>query len=432
MPVRTLRLGWHAMGLPLAFAVHLIGLFVAGLGLAIIEQTYSNSMLFYGFNAYDLYSIRRALLELAAMFLFTELMYLISAFAFMGWAARSEPWGRSYVRSLTRWFQLTPWHVAVSLAMVLVFLGFEELRYDYYYESYSSSGYYTGGMGRNAEAFTYLLQGVLALAAYGIVAWRTLVALGVHRPEPGWAESCIWPAHCEGCGYSLAGLAADRDCPECGRAVFESKHTLRSSNPSSPLAAMGAAVTTPRQLGESLPVHRAVQGHGWAYAYTLGSLALVGFIGVWISVLAMLIWAETDAPEMEFETLIYLLFGGMISSFYVMGFGILIIQSAATLVGLGHGLFGGRSRMHTANQAACFASGVLIPWAMFVWLAGTVWFIAMIESLGSAFGGGPSHPVADVLLAAVPLLLLAVGLGMFVYYLFLTARIVSATKHANT
>ena len=206
-----------------------------------------------------------------------------------------------------------------------------------------------------------------------------------------------------------------------------------------PLAAMWAAVTTPRRFGQSLTVHQPVRGHGWAYFYTVSSLAVIGQVGVFFSMIVMAIFGEAEFSDLGFEMLVYMLFAGIIAGLYVMSLGIMVIQAAVFLVGLGHGLFGKHHRFHTAQQAAGYASGLLPLLVAFSWVPGTIWFVTMIVSFGAAWGGGPSNRIAmfllvasPVLLPAIPLLLLAVGLGMFIYYLVLISRIVSGTNHANT
>lgn len=429
MPIRVLRNGWHKQGILSALAVHIIGLSVAAIGLTLIDLTFSDSYFLYAFSGYG-YGMLDFIYDVLGMILFTEFMYLIAALAFMGWAARCETWGRSFVRSLSRWYQLTPWHVAMSLVLVLIFLGFEDLRY-VDYGNYSSYSYETG-LSREMEAITYLFQAAFGLAYFGLVGWRTLVALGVHRPQPGWAATCVWPANCEGCGYSLAGLDQDRDCPECGKPARESKYTPRTASPMPPLAAMWAAVTAPRRFGQSMAVHQPVQGHGWAYFYSVCSFAVIGLVGVFFTMIVMAVIGEADFSDIDLEALVYMLFAGTLAGLYVMSLGIMVIQAAVFLVGLGQGLFGHRHRFHTAQQAAGYASGLVVPWAVFTWIGGTIWFVAMIHSVGAAFGGGPTNPVWEILVVAVPLLLLAVGLGMFIYYLVLINRIVSGTRHANT
>lgn len=431
MPIRVLRNGWYKQGLLSALAVHFIGLGVAAIALTLIDLTYNESYFLYAFGGFGSYGMVDFFYDALGMFLFTEFMYLLAALAFMGWAARCEPWGRSFVRSLTRWYLLTPWHVAMSLALVMGVMGLDEMREFYLRDHYYFEPNYTRS-GMWGAAVITMLQGAMGLLYFAFVGWRTLAALGVHRPQPGWAAMCVWPANCEGCGYSLAGLDQDRDCPECGKPARESKYTPRTASPMPPLAAMWAAVTAPRRFGQSMTVHQPVQGHGWAYFYSVCSFAVIGLVGVFFTMIVMAVIGEADFSDIDLEALVYMLFAGTLAGLYVMSLGIMVIQAAVFLVGLGQGLFGRRHRFHTAQQAAGYTSGLVVPWAVFTWIGGTVWFVAMIHSVGAAFGGGPTNPVWEILVVAVPLLLLAVGLGMFIYYLVLINRIVSGTKHANT
>lgn len=401
IPVIVIRDYWRRMTLGSAVVLHVLGVAIGAAGLALIDLSYNESLIASAMNGY---SVAMSELVIAGIgyLIAVEAGYVFAAFATMAWGAAPEPWSRSFVRSLTRWYQLTPWHACVSLVFVGIWVTIMEQSY----------------YGPRVGAMFFL---ALVSLGYGVwVVSTTLRALALHEHAPTWPAACRWPMLCEGCGYSLAGQAMDQSCPECGRAVADSTGQWRGHF--RPGTAMMMGLTQPQKLGQYLLGHRPASGHGKALATGFALLIGTGPVGVFFLFIVGMVVSGEGMRFIDGEAIVGLisagLLAGALASVVAVGIGLL----GASIVGTLHALMAQRQVMHLAGQAAGYTSVGLSIWVMVNWLMIAV---AMVATISARMSGPPAW------MALLGLIILAVNLALAGLYLVMLNRAVNAARWAN-
>jgi len=358
------------------------------------------------------------LLGLAFLFLMIELMYLLVALMTSCWGAGIESWRSSYYRTLARWYQLTPWHAALGVGLVIGIEAIDEIEN----LAYGSSGL--------ADFIGYSWAGVIvtAVALFFVGSflllglWSTLATLAVHRDNPTWFPSCRWPASCERCGYALAGLSDAQSCPECGRPVAASKYAQRAPLQGNPLRAMVDALVRPSMLGSGLITRSRTPMPALCLLIALGLTILVGPVGVMSVHVIERIRFNYSYDNLNLSRLIETLFNGLLAGvFMAVAAALMILTVGSLLAGFTH-MIKNRQCMPAYCKAACLASGMLPFWALsnFGFIMAMILIIEYIENL----------QVLDTEFL-VFLLWFGFNLCWLAWYAFVVDRIARAGRHAN-
>ncbi len=414
-PTRAARGPWRIIGLGQSFAIHLLGLIILLLGLSFLGEIYLDDLVYEVQSDAPMFAAGAL-----AYFVALQFLYLLAAVLTTCLGAGCEPWGQAYRRTLSRWYQLTPWHVLLTLALIGVMLGVESLEEAYYYD------FYREGVHRMLEAeraqFLFTAARHLSGCIYGLVLlWMTLATLVVHREQPTWHARCRWPAICEMCGYLLLGLAEDQGCPECGKPVHESKHADRAPIQGRYWSITKRVLRTPSQVGAHLLTHRPTHAHYRVLTIAILYLVLTGPISA-----GLIDFFDYGMPWSYNRTALdYLelyLLDGLLLGVGFAGFFTAICLAAGSLQALSQRLFAKRDVLPAAAQACCLSAGLLPIWALLVStsIIGLIRIDNQLNILGIYLD--------EIILTLGWLLFHA---GLFILYFLHLGRIIRAARYAN-
>lgn len=444
---------WRSMNIGIAYLVHVLGMAILGLGLVVIDLT-SWDPLIVGVLSGDAFALERALIAGVLIVIPAEVGYLFAAFATMCWGAAREPLSTTFIRSLTRWWQLTPLHATAGLLLIGLVMGAHHV-FGYQHEVLRFGlvillmlGFFLVGL---FVTLRWLMFGPSTIVWAVSSDWPLRCARCRYNltglsgesgcPECGcaidesvasmqrglalWGAACRWPMSCEGCGYALAGLGMDQRCPECGRGVHTSTVAERGGvEHLSPLAALMLGVFRPSRLGGMLPAYRQTFGHGRALGLGVLLLLATGPMSViYTVVLSALLDTSMLDNAFDLEAIFGIMFGGLYAGIVLASGAVGLGLLAATLVGLGYALFAKRRVMHLAGPAMAYTSGLLTIWALGNAVVMGLTFVVFITS----FMVGPQPAWA----ALLPLAALAGNLGFGVLYIIVLTRVIRATRWAN-
>jgi hypothetical protein len=402
LPVGVIRSIWRAMPLGRAYLVHLYGVALACLGLALADLTFKDPLLVSAL--YDPIALGELVSSAVGFVLFIEVAYPIAAFVTMCWGAAPEPWLASYKRALTRWYQLTPWHAAVSL----VYAGVASVVTD-------------GGPGSAALVVLTLISVAYCLG----LMWVTLRALSVHEQPGGWPAACRWPLTCEGCGYSLYSQSLEQACPECGRPVSTSAEAGRGGIGRLPLGVLVLrGLFQPKRLGTHAVTRRPTTDHHraiWAGVFCVFITPML----VTTAVMAVFLAIDPDMGRFfEFDEFFAMQMGVTLFSAFATLWVVLGGLLAGTLLGTLYRVCWKQRIMHLAGQAVAYRS----PWLVLWMLGGGAVMWAMVGiAVSMAFGGAPSpfYVIALPVLAVVSQFVFA---GLYMLFLL---PVVRGARYAN-
>jgi hypothetical protein len=349
--------------------------------------------------------------------IFIELTWILSALITMSWSARDEPLHKSCGRALRRLCLLTPHAVTITLLFGGVMIGLERMIDPNDYSAY------------------WIYESAQLLVAAAGCLWSLWVVLRVMGVLPGVAMS-RWPARCMECGYELAGLRREQDCPECGRAVVGSLRDSTRPGIAPPygrgwwLAQTYRAVRRPTTLGQRMHVLSPDTGHRRCLLITLVWLMLISPIGFGLLyVLAHIVEQMAGiSSSLDWEEL----FHASATAGTMLGLALTAITTVAALGGAGliggvQGRRYGRNLMPAAIRAACYQSGFMVFWAAVCWCNLTFFAVCVVLEL--------LPPIAtryNIMLEVLVFTWLGgvVALGL-VIYLILIYRATKAARYAN-
>ena len=416
MPWRACQRAWRETKAVPSLLYHVAGLALFFIGMAIVD-----SVLWYGditgeFDNIGPNEVPIFFLVIAIWAIMLEMGYFFTAWWTSCWGASVEPMRESFGRSLSRWYQLTPFHAVWTLGMVVSIEIIENMRWDYWDYDYDSVMY-------QLYDFIYSAMILSIFIVYcGVGGWFTLRALSVPRNNALDKPKCRWPAVCETCGYTIVGLDYQHTCPECGRTVQSSLNTPRGTAPHNTLAKMRLALFNPGALGDILLTRTRTTGPAKALAITALSLLLTGPVGlIYIFIITQVIdggmWM--DSP---FEFLQFFMIGGLATGLSAMVGGVSIVLGVGSLIGLSDRVFGKRNNLPAACHAACYASGYIVFMALLMY-GFTGALILFSERYLDHMGFG--------LIAILPLVWMTTAALLTLPMLFIVGRIVRNTKYAN-
>lgn len=410
-PWSAIRQAWATKSVRASLLYHVLGLVMFFVGMTIVDAA-----LWYG-DLSDLSYIGPIdLLFLAVWLIVIELCYLLAALATSSWGASHVGFGENYRRSLSRWYQITPFHAAWTLGLFIAIEISDEIRRSSYGYDYGSFGYDI------RELFFTALTLMIFIVYAGVGGWFTLRALAVPRDNAAFSPKCRWPALCESCGYALVGMTRDQTCPECGRPVETSLNPPREVASRSIFASMRLALLNPTALGETCLTQTRVASSGKALAITAFTLLLSGPIGLTYIMLVGMVFEEGFYIADIYEAIEIFILGGMSLGLSAGTVGVTIVLATGSFVGLLNRLFGKRDVLANASQAACLASGYVVFMALLMY--GFIGIIAInIDRLFNQFGYG--------VLALLPLVFVGVCLLITLPYCVIVSRIVRSTRYAN-
>lgn len=416
-PWSAIRKAWAEKTALQSLVYHGIGLFAFFFILTVIDSGLWDGDILDGFTDLGPGELPIALLGFAVWLIVIQLCYFFAALLTCCWGAGHEPFRENFGRSLSRWYQLTPFHAAWTLGLIVAIEFIDNLHGNYWgYNTYSE-----------ARHFFYGCLYLLSFMVYGgIGGWYTLRALAVPRSNSAYAPKCRWPAQCETCGYALVGMTREQTCPECGRSVETSFNTPRGNTPHTTLAKMKLALLNPAALGEILQTRTHQSEPAKALALAALALLVTGPIGVfYIYMLPQFVkgdFAFDNGFDSGFDILNRFVVAGLGTGLSAMIIGVTIALGTGSLIGILERLLGKRNSRSAACQAACYASGYAVFLALLMYGFSGV-MIVIIEKYFSHLGFG--------LLAIIPLTLLTVCLLLTLPYCVIVGRIVRAARYAN-
>lgn len=413
MPWQACRQAWRGTRALPSLLYHIVGLVIFFVGLVIVD-----AVMWYGdiVRDFDYMGPGAFFLFAVVWAIMIELGYFFTAWWTSCWGAGVEPLRASFGRSLSRWYQLTPFHAVWTLGLLIAVGVLEEAQWHSYSGDYGSLDYQLREM---LFALSFL---AVFLVYCGVGGWFTLRALAVSRSSSLDAPKCRWPAVCESCGYAIVGLGYDQSCPECGRPVQASFYTPRGTPERNTLAKMRMALFNPGALGQILLSRTRTKAPAKALAITAISLLCTGPIGVtYIFVLTQISFDDIWMDDF-FEFFRLFIVGGLATGLSAMVGGVSIVLGIGSLIGLTERVFGKRNNLPAACHAACYASGYVIFMALLMY-GFTGALILFADRYLSHLGFG--------LIAVIPLTWLIVCLALTLPYCFIVGRIVRSTKYAN-
>ncbi|MFK7788866.1 MAG: hypothetical protein AB8C95_05140 [Phycisphaeraceae bacterium] len=413
-PWLAIRKAWASKGVLPSLLYHGLGLLVFFIGLTLVD-----ALLWYGDISDLSYIGPIELLFMAVWLIVIELCYLLAALTTSCWGAGQERFGQSYSRSLSRWFQLTPFHAVWTLGLFVATDVVNEMRYGSYGYDYGTLNYEM-----NELLFT-LMTLSLFLVYVGLGGWFTLRALAVPRTNAAYSPKCRWPALCETCGYALVGMTLEQTCPECGRPVETSLNPPRDDVSRTTFASMRLALFNPATLGQTCMTQTRNASASKALAISALMLLLSGPIGLAYIVLSS--EALNDDVYLSDISGIYdfintFVIGGLGIGLTAVTIGVTIVLSVGSIIGVINRVFGKRNVLANASQAACLASGYVVFIALLMYgFTGVV--VIGIDRLFNQFGYG--------LIALLPLVWIALCLLLTLPYCFIVSHIVRSSRYAN-
>ena len=415
MPWRACRRAWRETTAVPSLLYHGIGLFVFFIGLTVID-----SALWYGeivdeFSYLGPGELPIMLLVFAVWLIVIELCYFFTALLTSCWGAGHERFRDSFGRTLSRWYQLTPFHAVITLAFIVAIEILQEMQWsswDYDYSFYSE-----------LWDFIYSCLFLLVFMLYcGVGGWFTLRALAVPRNSSAYAPKCRWPGQCETCGYALVGMTREQTCPECGRAVDTSLNTPRGNTSHTTLAKMRLALFNPAALGEILQTHTRKREPAKALAISALALLLSGPIGVTYIVMVTQVIDGDFYLDNLLDLFQLFVIAGLGTGLSAMLIGVTIALSVGSLIGLLERLLGKRNSLPAASQAACYASGYAVFMGLLMY-----GFTGALAIFAERYLGHMGYG----LIAILPLIWLTVCLLLVLPYCVIVGRIVRAARYAN-
>ncbi|MGB0767896.1 MAG: hypothetical protein ACPGYV_09305 [Phycisphaeraceae bacterium] len=416
LPWRAAERAWRETSAIKSLLIHLAGAALFLVGLVILD-----SALWYGDILDELQYLRAedvplVFLVIGLWIIGIELLYLLAAMGTSAWGASIEPWRKSVGRSLSRWYQLTPFHALWTLALIVAVDIIEDTMW--------SSNYNHGTL---AYEMRELLFGTMYLACFliycGVGGWFTLRALAIHRSASAALPKCRWPALCETCGYPVLGLGLEQACPECGRVVASSLDSPRNQNQPTTLQKMRAAILNPDRLGDTLQTRSRNPDTPRALAITALSLLLSGPVGVVYISLVVYLFTDNLGIDSAIELIQTFLLVGLGVGIGVAVGGISVVLLGGSIVGLIERAFGKRNSLTAACQAACFAGGYVVLIALLLYgLVGV--FVVIIDRFVDPMNFG--------FFAVIPFTIIGTALLLTIPYLILVLRITRRARFANT
>ncbi|MEO0475130.1 MAG: hypothetical protein AAF085_04040 [Planctomycetota bacterium] len=413
MPWRACRGAWQHAGVWHSLLYHVAGLFLFFVGLMIIDAALWYGDIIESFTYLGPGELPIMLLFVAVWAIFLELCYMLTAWLTSSWGSGPETLNRGVGRSLSRWYQLTPFHAVWTLALLVGVSIIDEMRWNYW--DYSD----------NWQFWEFVFSGmmlVLFMAYCGVGGWFTLRALAVPRTNAVYFPKSRWPALCESCGYPIVGLDPLQPCPECGRVVESSLKTPRGNEDFTTLAKMRMALINPAGLGEVLQAHTRTPGAARALAISALTLLLTGPIGVMFIFITSQIAYDQRWFDDLFMFLNVFLIGGLGAGLGAMVVGVVIVLAVGSMIGLIDRLFGKRYVLTAAGQATCYASGYA------VFMVGLMYgFTGVLTILAERFFDNMGYGAVTLL----PMAWIVVCLLLTLPYFFIVGRIVRGMRYAN-
>lgn len=429
--MRAARGPLRGVGLGLSLVIHLLGAGCFLIGLFFFDQMFWDGDLSWEIESAFADEPAIAVLVTVIWVLFIELGLLLVAWMTTCWGAGVEPLRHSLSRSLSRWYQLTPWLALLTLGLILAIHGIEELD-NWYWQTYDY-GRYGEYYDHNTEPMQLLtydrFQLLLNIGRFGslgianlLALWWILGTVMVHRNKPTWFASCRWPAACEDCGYALAGLTDEQGCPECGKAVHESKHTERGQHNAPSLRMLMHGLIKPGTVGKAMatrqPTKMPLRALLWGLLFTVlsGPAFMVLF--------SIAIWAgEGYNPIDDFGDFIeFYILGGMTVGIYCALAGSILLLGAGSLVATIVRFMGKRHIMPAACSAACYSAALLPIWVLLQAIQ-----LLILIPLGNYLGDLGRYELVEFF----PLLVILLHAAMLFYMIINVARITKAARYAN-
>jgi hypothetical protein len=416
MPWRACRQAWAQAGVYQSLLYHAAGMVIFFIGLIIID-----TILWYGdfidsFTYMGPGELPLVFLFFAIWLIMLELFYLLTALLTSCWGAGPERFSHGVGRSLSRWYQLTPFHAVWSLVLIVAIDTIEGMQNSYWNYGYGADYAFWNFIYMGAYLISFLIFG-------GIVGWFTLRALAVPRSGDVYRPKSRWPALCETCGYNIVGLTGEQTCPECGRPAETSLNTPRGTQQHTTLTMMRMALFNPAALGDILRVHTRTSGYAKALAITAITLLLTGPLGVFYIFMVSQIFIDDMWMDGVFDFLQLFLIGGLFTGLGAMAGGVTLALVAGSVVALVDRMFGKRNLLPACCQAACYASGYLL-FLVTLMYGLTAVIVLLIDRLFNQMG---FYWIFEM----IPLALIAVCLLLTLPYLVIVGRIVRNTRYAN-
>jgi hypothetical protein len=412
-PWSAIRQGWANKGVAASLLYHVLGLALLGVGLIIID-----AVLWYG-DITDIFQFMGPgefallLIVFAVYLLLIQLSYGVAAVLTSSWGAGVEPFRASFGRSLSRWYQLTPFHAAWTLALILVLHVLSEMRWNSW--DYSES-----------REFVYNTLMVGCFVVYiGVGGWFTLMALAVPRKSDMYYPKSRWPALCETCGYAVVGLTAEQTCPECGRVVGSSLYTVRNQpevRQPALLERMRRALINPAAMGLTLITQTRTPGPAQALSRSAFALFALGPVAIVYVMLVLKVVHDESVFYNFYDFATAFIIGGTAAGLGAIAVGVAIVLAAGSIIGLIERLFGKRNNLPAACAAACYASGYVVFLAILM-IGFTGVLVATAEAAFDHFGYG----IQFVYVFGWPVVALLLTLP----YLVIVGRITRAARYAN-
>jgi len=373
-PMRAARGPMRETGVLPSFAIHIVGLGLLITGIGLFDDVFWDHDLILDLRQGLEGDTFSTLLFTGIWLIAFELCFVILAWMTTCWGAGVEPFKASFGRSLSRWYQLTPWLALLSLGLILAIQGFKELD-NWYWDQYDDArwGDYYDHHTEPLQLLTYdrfeLLLNIGRFGTLGIVnliaLWWTLGTVMVHRNKPTWFASCRWPATCEGCGYALAGLTEEQGCPECGKAVHESKHTDRGHREIKSLRLLWRGLFKPSAVGAAMATRQPTKMPLRVLLWGLLFAVLAGPVTMLMVDMGMRIPEGSTGKVDDFgDAIEYYIVIGLTVGIYAALIGSLLLLGAGTLVGTIVRVMGKRDIMPAACSAACYSAALLPVWVL--------------------------------------------------------------------
>lgn len=416
MPWRACRQAWAKAGVYHSLLYHFAGLLIFFIGLIIVDTLFWSGDIVGSLDSIGPGELPLVVLVFLIWLFMIELGYMVTALWTSSWGAGPGRFSHGVGQSLSRWYQLTPFHAVWTLAFIVAIEIIDRTQWNHSYDygtlSYQLRELFYGGM----IIFVFLLY-------CGVGGWFTLRALAVPRSSAVYRLKSRWPALCETCGYAIVGLTGEQTCPECGRPAETSLNTPRGTQQHTTIAMMRMALFNPARLGDILRLHTRTTGYAKALAITALALLLTGPIGVgYVFVTSQVIFNDYWLDGV-FELLQVLLIGGLGAGLGAAVVGVTLALGVGSTVALVDRMFGKRNLLPAACQAACYASGYLVFLAMLMY-----GFTAVIALLIERYFDQMGY---YWIFELIPLFFMLICLLLTLPYLVIVGRIVRNMRYAN-
>jgi len=428
--MRLARGPLRGAGVRLSLVVHVLGWALLLIGVWLIDMSLLDYEIVDDLAWEFDHDARNASLLFGIWFVIIEAGFVLFAWMTACWGAGVEPFKASMERSLSRWYQLTPWLALIVLGVMMSLIYIEKVEM-WYYDNYHWGRY--GDYYDDHNEPMWLLQGdrlrtlimIGRFSTLGIAnligLWWILATVFVHRNNPTWFASCRWPAVCEGCGYALAGLTDEQGCPECGKKVGDSKPGPRWHERQRSLRLLIRGLFRPSTVGTAMPTRRPRKEPARVLVWGLLFTVLAGPIMMLLIDLGQRIDGYAEVDDFG-EALEFYFAGGFMAGTYAALLGGLLLLGAGSLVGTIIRLFGKRNIMPGAMSAACYSAGLLPLWV----LATGVQMLILIPLAEYLYDTNRSS-----LVDFFPFLIFAMHGLILIYVVLHVARISKASRYAN-